>query len=465
MKILFVHQNFPGQFKHLAPALAADKTNTVVALTMMREAPAQWNGVRLVSYGAARSSSRNVHPWLADLETKVIRGEASLHAALRLKADGFTPDVIIVHPGWGEGLFLKEVWPTARLGMYCELFYQSVGADVGFDPEFAALGAHDESRIRIKNVNNLLHMQVADGGLAPTRWQASTFPAAFRSRIAVVHDGIDTRRVAPRNDVSMLLKTAHGKVTLTRADEVITFVSRNLEPYRGCHTFLRALPQVLLRRPEARIVIVGGKGVSYGPSPSDGRTWKDVFIAEVRPRISDADWRRVHFVGKLAYPQFVSLLQLSTVHVYLTYPFVLSWSLLEAMSAGCSIIASDTAPVREVIEHDITGRLVDFFDADALAAEVCELLADAPTRSRLSTAAREFATAHHDLQTVCLPQQLSWIRSLTGSGAGSREQGPNGTERWCPESRAAPSGRRWGLGGSNYMAGPAGTTDTARRQT
>jgi glycosyltransferase involved in cell wall biosynthesis len=455
LKILFVHQNFPGQFKYLAPALAADKTNTVVALTMMREVPRQWNGVRLVSYGAARSSSRNVHPWLADLETKVIRGEASLHAALHLKADGFTPDVIIVHPGWGEGLFLKEVWPTARLGMYCELFYQSVGADVGFDPEFAVPDAHDESRIRIKNVNNLLHMQVADGKLAPTRWQASTFPASFHSRIAVVHDGIDTRRVAPRNDVSMLLKTAHGKVTLTRADEVVTFVSRNLEPYRGCHTFLRALPQILLRRPKARIVIAGGKGVSYGPAPSDGRTWKDVFMAEVRPRISDADWRRVHFVGKLAYPQFISLLQLSTVHVYLTYPFVLSWSLLEAMSAGCSIIASDTAPVREVIEHDITGRLVDFFDADALAAEVCELLADAPTKSRLSTAAREFATAHYDLRTVCLPQQLSWVRSLAnGSHTGPNRSGKHQT-RGLVASVTAASACRAGSVPSTTVQAPS----------
>jgi glycosyltransferase involved in cell wall biosynthesis len=163
----------------------------------------------------------------------------------------------------------------------------------------------------------------------------------------------------------------------------------------------------------------------------------------------------MHFVGKLAYPQFISLLQLATVHVYLTYPFVLSWSLLEAMSAGCSIIASDTAPVREVIEHDITGRLVDFFDADALAAEVCELLADAPTKSRLSTAAREFATAHYDLRTVCLPQQLSWVRSLAnGSHTGPNRSGKHQT-RGLVASVTAASACRAGSVPSTTVQAPS----------
>jgi glycosyltransferase involved in cell wall biosynthesis len=198
---------------------------------------------------------------------------------------------------------------------------------------------------------------------------------------------------------------------LTRADEVITFVNRNLEPYRGYHQFMRALPSILAERPRAEVVIVGGSGVSYGGRPPDGRTWQEIFLEEVRDRI---DLRRVHFVGQIPYPQFLALLQVSTVHVYLTYPFVLSWSLLEAMSAGCAIVASDTAPVREAIVHGRTGRLVDFFDPARLAAETVALLADPAERARLGRQAREFAVGRYDLQGVCLPRQLAWVGELAG---------------------------------------------------
>jgi glycosyltransferase involved in cell wall biosynthesis len=264
-------------------------------------------------------------------------------------------------------------------------------------------------RLRLKNLNNLLHFETADAGISPTRWQASTFPEPFRSRITVVHDGIDTNALMPNPQVTL---TLNGQLKLTRDDEVVTFVNRNLEPYRGYHVFMRALPQILAQRPRARVLIVGGDDVSYGARPPDGRKWRDIFAAEVRPRISDADWARVHFLGNLAYPAFVALLQLSRVHVYLTYPFVLSWSLLEAMSVGCTIVASDTAPLHEAIEHDVTGRLVDFFDGDALAAQVCELLDDRAAAQRLSAAARRFACSTYDLQSVCLPRQMDWVTGL-----------------------------------------------------
>ena len=97
---------------------------------------------------------------------------------------------------------------------------------------------------------------------------------------------------------------------------------------------------------------------------------------------------------------------------YLTYPFVLSWSLLEAMSVGCAIVASDTQPLKEAIEHDQTGRLVNFFDSHALANEVCTLLQDPSARARLGKNARAFAVSHYDLQTVCLPRQLAWVEGL-----------------------------------------------------
>jgi len=413
LRILFIHQNFPGQFKFLAPALAA-QGHEVVAMTMQRVQAAQWQGVRLVPYQAARGSTPAVHPWVSDFETKTIRGEACFRAALKLRETGFTPDVIVAHPGWGESLFLKEVWPSARLGIYCEFFYRPQGADVGFDPEFPAADPGDVCRLRLKNLNNLLHFEIADAAISPTRWQASTFPEPFRSRISVIHDGIDTAAVAPDPGVRITLA---GGLTLSRADEVITFVNRNLEPYRGYHVFMRALPGLLARRPRARVLIVGGDDVSYGARPKDGRRWKDIFIEEVRPRIPEADWARVHFLGNVAYEPFLALLRLSTVHVYLTYPFVLSWSLLEAMSAGCAIVASDTAPLREAIEHDRTGRLVDFFDEAGLRDAVCALLESPADRAHLGAAARAFAREHYDLRTVCLPAQLRWVAGLA-AGAG-----------------------------------------------
>lgn len=411
MKILLIHQNFPGQFKHLAPALAANPAHEVVAMTLQKVDAAVWQGVRVVPYQAHRGTTPNVHPWVSDFETKTIRGEACFRAALALKAQGFTPDVIVAHPGWGESLFLKDVWPQARLGIYCEFYYRPEGADVGFDPEFMAQDAGDVCRLRLKNLNNLLHFEVADAGISPTRWQASTFPQPFQSRITVVHDGIDTRAIQPNPAVSL---TLNGALTLTRDSEVVTFVNRNLEPYRGYHIFMRALPELLRRRPRARVLLVGGDDVSYGARPPQGCKWKDIFAQEVRGQISDADWQRVHFLGHIPYQHFIALLQLSTVHVYLTYPFVLSWSLLEAMSAGCAIVASDTQPLQEAIGRNETGCLVNFFDAPGLAAQVSDLLDHPGERARLGANARAFAVNHYDLSSVCLPRQIKWVEGLAG---------------------------------------------------
>lgn len=411
MNILFIHQNFPGQFKFLAPALAA-QGHTVLALTLQKTTAAHWQGVRLLPYFTSRGTTPGIHPWVSDFETKTIRGEACFRAALQLRDEGFQPDVIIAHPGWGESLFLKEIWPLARLGIYCEFFYHPTGADVGFDPEFPATDVGDGCRLRLKNLNNLLHFEIADAGLAPTHWQASTFPLPFREHIRVIHDGIDTAALTPNANVGL---TLNNQLQLTRADELITFVNRNLEPYRGYHIFMRTLPELLKRRPQLRVLIVGNDGVSYGAKPSGELTWKALFIQEVRDQISAADWSRVHFLGNIAYQHFVTLLQLSRVHVYLTYPFVLSWSLLEAMSIGCAIVASNTAPLREAIVHDDNGRLVDFFAVNELTTAICELLDDAPARERLGARARATAIAHYDLQTVCLPAQLRWVAQLAAS--------------------------------------------------
>ena len=411
MKILFIHQNFPGQYKHLAPTLAA-QGHQCVALTLRVKEPTTWKGVRVIPYGIQRKQGQGVHPWVQDFDTKVIRAEACHAAACALRDRGFTPDIIVGHHGWGETMFLRDVWPTARIGLYCELYHLSGADHTGFDPEFQSkTGEAEKLRIRLKNLNNLVHFDVADMGISPTQFQASTFPDEWRQKISVIHDGIDTDHLIRNPDAQLTLPDGS---TLTREDEVITFVNRNLEPYRGYHIFMRALPRLLKERPNAKVLIVGGDEVSYGARPpkAKGQSWKQIFIDEVRGRIPTPSWDRVHFLGRIPYDQFVSLLQVSRVHVYLTYPFVLSWSLFEAMSTQAAIVASSTAPVVEAIRHDETGRLVDFFDGDALVSEVCDLLDDADARERLGIAAREYVRGNYDLQTVCLPRQLDWIQRL-----------------------------------------------------
>jgi glycosyltransferase involved in cell wall biosynthesis len=409
MKILFIHQNFPGQYKHMAPALAA-QGHQCVALTLRVKKPTTWQGVRILPYGIQRRQGQGIHPWVQDFDTKVIRAEACFAAACKLRDQGFTPDIILAHPGWGESMFLRDVWPSARIGLYCELYHLSGPEHTGFDPEFQPKKGEAEAlRIRLKNLNNMVHLPVADKGLSPTQFQAGTFPEEWRQKISVIHDGIDTDLLV-RNDAARF-ELPDGSV-VTRNDEVITFVNRNLEPYRGYHVFMRALPRLLKERPQAKVLIVGGDEVSYGARAPKGKTWKQIFIDEVRGRIPTPLWENVHFLGRIPYDQFISLLQVSRVHVYLTYPFVLSWSLFEAMSAQAAIVASSTAPVVEAIEHDVNGRLVDFFDQDALIDQVCDLLDDPEARERLGQAARALMVRDYDLKTVSLPRQMTWIQEL-----------------------------------------------------
>lgn len=407
MKILIVHQNFPGQYKHLAPALRVQGHEVVVMCMNGYAGGPGMAGTKVVRTSVQRGNTPGLHSWLVDFESKFLRGEASYRSALKLREQGFVPDVILAHPGWGEALFLKDVWPDARVGLYLEYYYNSRGRDSDFDHEFPApAGNDDPSRLRMKNAANWLHLEEMDAAVSPTRWQADSFPAAFREHITVIHDGIDTQRVRPDRRAELALPSG---ITLRAGDPVITFVNRNLEPYRGYHVFMRALPALLQRCPGAQVVIVGSDGVSYGARPPQGQTWKQIFLDEVKDGL---DLSRVHFVGQLPYPEFVRLLQVSAVHVYLTYPFVLSWSLLEAMSAGCAIVASNTPPLLEAIRHGETGRLVDFFDGAALVEQVGALLDNPDKRARLGAQARQFACAHYDLLSVCLPRQLAWVAEL-----------------------------------------------------
>ena len=403
MNILFVHQNFPGQFRHLAPTLA-QAGHAVHALSINRR-PVP-SGVTLHVYKAQRRPDIKPHPLAAELEAKVIRGEAAAAAMLELRRNGFVPDLVIANPGWGEALFVKDIWPRTRLVCLLEFFYRLEGGDVGFDPEFPPTGPLPGVRLRMKNLTLLDAMNTMDLGVVPTGWQRSCLPAAFQPRLVEVFDGIDTDTVRPDPDARLVL--ADGTALLA-GDPVVTFVSRSLEPIRGYHVFMRSLPSLLQRSPTAQVLIVGGDGVSYGAAAPTGKTWKGIFLDEVRERI---DERRVHFLGPLPYGQFLKLLQVSAAHVYLTYPFVLSWSCLEAMSAGCHLVGSATPPVQEFVQDGVNGTLVDFFDTEALAAAVATAVQGRGTDRTLRAAARQTVIDRCDLRRVAMPRYRQVLSEL-----------------------------------------------------
>jgi glycosyltransferase involved in cell wall biosynthesis len=401
MNILFLHQNMPGQFRHLAPALARDSGNQVVFLT--RRGDVELPGVRRVTYAAPRAARADVHPYLRTTEEAVLLGQQVVRACLELGREGFRPDVVVAHPGWGESLFIKDVCPRARVLCYCEYYYHSHGADIGFDPG-APTDIDTVCRARMRNAHLLLSLQAADRGWSPTEWQRHRHPPELLPRIAVVHDGIDTRVMRPDAEAAFALPD--GRL-LTAADEVVTYTARNLEPYRGFPSFMRALPNLLRRRPEAQVVVVGGDATSYGPPPAQGRTWRETMLEEIGP----VDVTRVHLLPRVPYGDYRSLLQISRLHVYLTVPFVLSWSCLEAMACGAVVLGSRTAPVEEVIEDGRNGFLTDFFDHAQLAADAAELLEKHDALRGVREAARATVLARYGLER-CLPEQIRMVRSL-----------------------------------------------------
>ena len=408
MKVLFVHQNFPGQYLHLARHLGATPGNQVVFLTQRTDASLP--GVNNVIYKPQRGVTTGVHHYLEETEAGILNAQNVARIALDLKQSGFVPDVMLGHNGWGELWYLKDVFPNVPLIGYFEFFYRRYGADVGFDPREDII-FDAGPRLRTKNIGNLLALDAVDLGQCPTKWQKSLYPALFQPKIAVIHEGIDTDVVAPLPGVRFQIPGTQTE--LSAEDEVVTFVVRNLEPYRGFPSFMRSLPAILASRPNVHILLVGGDSTSYGPGLPDGRTFRKELLAELGDSL---DRRRVHFLGKVPYPVFVSILQISTAHVYLTYPFVLSWSMLEAMAAGCLVIGSRTAPVEEVIRDGENGILVDFFSPADIACRVIAALSDRPAFTAIRHNARRTIIEKYDLQTICLPAQLALLDAARAMG-------------------------------------------------
>jgi hypothetical protein len=384
MRLLVVHQNFPGQFRHLVKEWSRRPGLDVRGLGR-DSAPGLPGFAALTRYKLARQGHAHQHPYLRQMEAATLHGQAAARAMLSLKAQGFVPDTILAHPGWGETLYAKDVFPQARLIHYCEWYYAAEGADVGFDPEFPA-SFDDRTRIRTWNALHTLNLTHCDAAVAPTQWQRSRHPEIFQPKITVCHEGIATETLEP--DPTASVNTPSG-ATLRAGDPVITYVARNLEPYRGFHIFMRALEQIQRLHPTCHALIVGGDEVSYGKPPKDAANWREQMLREVK-----LDAARTHFLGRMPHAQYVKVLQVSAAHVYLTYPFVLSWSVLEAMACGAPIIASNTAPVREVITAGRNGRLVEFFDVDAIVQTTLQALDARDASAALAAQARSDVQAY-----------------------------------------------------------------------
>lgn len=388
LQILFVHSNFPAQFRDLASALVA--RGATCAAIGGREAPGL-EGVNLARWANAKGSTPGLFPLATRAEADLIRGRAALDAALSLQAQGFTPDIIVGHPGWGEATFLADVFPAARQVMFSEFYYRGRGADIDFDAEFIAPTFEMILAGRAKNAVMGLSLAEADVIVCPTEYQASVLPPAYRDRVRVIHEGVDTDAIRPGPAEPLTLP---GGQVIVPGTPVITHVNRHLEPLRGLHILLRALPRLLAEVPQAQVVIVGAEDArGYSGMAPEGQTWKSVSMTGLEGRL---DPSRVHFTGRLPHAQLQQALRLSTAHVYYTYPFVLSWSLAEAMAAGCYVVASDTAPVRDAIEDGRNGRLLDFFDVPALSDALIDACRRPGAFADLRAAARETALARFD---------------------------------------------------------------------
>ncbi|TBU95471.1 glycosyltransferase family 4 protein [Phytopseudomonas dryadis] len=383
MNVLFIHQNFPGQFRHIAAHLSREPGVEVRAIG--RDHAPGLAGIHLHRYRLHRQASKETHPYARTLEEGVLHGQQVLRLLLDMQRQGYRPDVVIAHPGWGESLYVKQVFPEARLIHFCEYYYHTEGADAGFDPEFP-LTLHGAAAIHSRNALHLLNLENCDLAITPTHWQHSLHPAAYHDKIKVIHEGIDTAHLGPDANAVFILPDGRQ---LKAGDPVVTYVARNLEPYRGFHQFMRALPRLLAAHPTCQVLVIGGDDVSYGTRPKDAPNWRAKLLRE-----NPVDPNRVHFLGKVDYATYRTALQVSAAHIYLTYPFVLSWSLLEALACGCQVIASDTAPVREVIRHGDNGWLVDFFDGEALVQRTLQALSGRSQKSGIQEQAQRSAQAY-----------------------------------------------------------------------
>lgn len=402
MRILFLHPNFPGQFLNIASYLGASKKHKVIFLTQRDEM--ELNGVEKISYKETLFSQQTKHLYIKPVEKAVVQGLSAYKAALKLKYNGFAPDIIVGHSGWGSTLFMKDLFPHAALIGYFEWYTNCRGGVLDFDP-MMPLSLDTAFAARISNAPILTDLYSCDAGISPTYWQRSQFPSEYHSKISVIHDGIDTEYFIPDLKVDRIVPEIG--LDLRKASEIVTYVGRGMEPYRGFPQFMEAVSVVQQRRPFCHVVIVGADRMAYGGPPApDGMSYKEWMLKKL-----DLDLSRIHFTGLLPRCSYRKVLQMSTLHVYLTVPFVLSWSMLEAMSTECLLVASNTAPVKEVIVDGENGRLVDFFDTTAIAKQITETLEQRDDLAYLRKQARKTIVEKYELKHQ-ISMQMKMLQQL-----------------------------------------------------
>ncbi|MDJ0949529.1 MAG: glycosyltransferase [Alphaproteobacteria bacterium] len=399
MRILFLHINFPAQFRHLATAIGSSPKNQVVYGTVTGRA--NFKGVRRVHYKPHREPRKEVHPYVRPYEKAVLHGQAAYRMCRALKQRGFVPDIVYGHSGFGPTMYVRDAFPDARIMCYFEWYFHSRGQGAGFRPD-QSFTEDDVLLIRGRNAPILLDLAMCDWGLTPTTWQYQQFPERFQDRLTVLHDGVPVDYFVPKPGAKLILP----ELDLSHADEIVTYVARGMEPTRGFPEMIKLARELQQRRPKVHVVIVGEDRVAYGAKLPEGDSWKKRMLAEV-----EVDETRLHFTGPLPYGQYLKVLQASSAHVYLTVPFVLSWSMIEAMCAGCVVIGSDTPPVREVIEDGKNGLLVGFFDIEGIADRVEEVL-DHPTRmAEIREHARQTVLERYALKDL-LPKHLAVLEDV-----------------------------------------------------
>lgn len=406
MKILFVHQNMPGQYREFVEWLADQGEHEIVFLTQRRNA-SKVKGATTRVYKSHHNPAKDAYGLSKVWEAATGVGYGAMLSAQALqKETGFLPDIILGHTGWGELLFFKELWPDVPIIGFFEYYYRAKGGLVGFDPA-EKVAPETQFLMYARNSVPFASIQSMDIGQCPTEWQKNTFPTSFHDKFYVCHDGIRTDKLTANPDASVKLSRVDRPVT--RNDEVFTFLARNLEYARGFHIFMRALPEILKARPNARVLVVGGNDVSYGRKSKHPNGLRGEMEDEVGNRV---DWSRVHFLGQVPYEDYRKIVQLSRCHIALTMPFVMSWSLLEAMAMQATVVASNVPSVSEAVTHGETGLLVDFFDHQALAKQVIDVLANPKKYAHIGPAARAHVVEKYDFYTKCLPVHVAQINSL-----------------------------------------------------
>lgn len=418
MRVLFAHKFFPGQYAHLAAALAAERGNEIVFLHA--EGNTDIAGVRKVQIRPGRRAGAATHHYVQGFENAILLGQAAYRAATKLRRSGFRPDVICAHAGFGPGLYLKDAFPGIPLLGYFEWYYHAHGSDADF---FAArdVSEDDALRIRTRNAGLLLELAACDLGICPTAFQHSRFPREFRDKLTILHDGVDTAYFCPAGPDRVALPVAG----LPPDAEIVTYATRGLEPYRGFPQFVAAIARLHATRPRLHAVVLGTDRTFYGKPAPAGWSCKEQALANA----PGLDRDRVHFLGHVSTDQYRAVLRASQAHVYLTVPFVLSWSLLEAMATGCAIIGSDTEPVREVLRHEETGLLADLRDPASIAAAIARVLDDRALAAWIALGARRHVESHYALGPV-LAHHIALIRGLA-----------RGERRSAPRPRSIGDGR------------------------